>query len=195
MLDQLLSPLIFRTQAEAFSTFEMKRDFVWWAKTLVKEEAAELKEADEKNMGMEAILKELGDLIYVLVGFYNCTPLNANALVSEETNQEIEAIYIDAMETLTGICQKFKINQAIVEKSFMLVHESNMTKVDPDKGVIRRSDGKVLKGKNYKAPDMKPAVDMWESFVRELRRTGQNKTTREMFDEMTKTTIDPKMVN
>lgn len=34
------------------------------------------------------------------------------------------------------------------------VHESNMTKPDPEKGIIRRDDGKILKGINYRKPDM-----------------------------------------
>lgn len=34
------------------------------------------------------------------------------------------------------------------------VHESNMSKLDVDGSVIRREDGKVLKGPNYKEPDI-----------------------------------------
>ncbi|WP_406174175.1 MazG nucleotide pyrophosphohydrolase domain-containing protein [Streptomyces sp. NBC_00996] len=34
------------------------------------------------------------------------------------------------------------------------VHSSNMTKLGPDGGVVRRADGKVLKGDHYRAPDV-----------------------------------------
>ncbi|WP_432057753.1 MazG nucleotide pyrophosphohydrolase domain-containing protein [Streptomyces sp. bgisy022] len=34
------------------------------------------------------------------------------------------------------------------------VHRSNMTKLGPDGQVERRSDGKVLKGEHYRAPDV-----------------------------------------
>ena len=34
------------------------------------------------------------------------------------------------------------------------VHRANMSKLDTDGSVIRRDDGKVLKGPNYKAPDL-----------------------------------------
>jgi predicted HAD superfamily Cof-like phosphohydrolase len=34
------------------------------------------------------------------------------------------------------------------------VHRANMSKLDVDCSVIRREDGKVLKGPNYKAPDI-----------------------------------------
>jgi predicted HAD superfamily Cof-like phosphohydrolase len=39
-----------------------------------------------------------------------------------------------------------------------IVHESNMSKLDDDGRPILREDGKVLKGPNYKPPDMEPAL-------------------------------------
>ncbi|CAL9403170.1 hypothetical protein [Streptomyces sp. enrichment culture] len=44
------------------------------------------------------------------------------------------------------------------------VHRSNMTKLGPDGSVARRSDGKVLKGEHYRAPDVSTV----------LRRQGWN---------------------
>lgn len=37
---------------------------------------------------------------------------------------------------------------------FLEVHRSNMSKVDADGGVLRRADGKVLKGPGYRPPDL-----------------------------------------
>lgn len=34
------------------------------------------------------------------------------------------------------------------------IHRSNMTKLGPDGRVVRREDGKVLKGRHYRAPDV-----------------------------------------
>lgn len=34
------------------------------------------------------------------------------------------------------------------------IHRSNMTKVGPDGRIVRRADGKVLKGEHYEAPDV-----------------------------------------
>ncbi|MCQ9181721.1 hypothetical protein KMT30_22245 [Streptomyces sp. IBSBF 2953] len=34
------------------------------------------------------------------------------------------------------------------------IHRSNMTKLGPDGQVVRRADGKVLKGEHYQAPDV-----------------------------------------
>ena len=42
-----------------------------------------------------------------------------------------------------------------MDKAFDIVHQSNLSKLDPETGKpIYREDGKVLKGPNYKAPDM-----------------------------------------
>lgn len=41
-----------------------------------------------------------------------------------------------------------------IERIFDAVHESNMSKLDEDGKPLKRADGKVLKGKNYKEPDL-----------------------------------------
>ncbi|MFD7305737.1 MazG nucleotide pyrophosphohydrolase domain-containing protein [Streptomyces pharetrae] len=57
----------------------------------------------------------------------------------------------------TALVHGIDLDQVIAE-----VHRSNMTKLGPDGTVLRRADGKVLKGEHYEAPDV-PAV---------LRRQG-----------------------
>lgn len=42
------------------------------------------------------------------------------------------------------------------------VHRANMSKLDSDGSVLRRSDGKVLKGPNYKAPDIEKVLGLKE---------------------------------
>ena len=39
-----------------------------------------------------------------------------------------------------------------------LVHASNMSKLGPDGKPVKRGDGKVLKGPNYRAPDLSDIV-------------------------------------
>ena len=46
-----------------------------------------------------------------------------------------------------GVADKF-------EEAFKRVHESNMSKLGDDGKPVYREDGKVLKGHNYKAPDL-----------------------------------------
>ncbi len=41
-----------------------------------------------------------------------------------------------------------------MDEVFKAVHESNMSKLGDDGTPIKRPDGKVLKGPNYKAPDV-----------------------------------------
>lgn len=41
-----------------------------------------------------------------------------------------------------------------IDKVFSAVHKSNMSKLGPDGKPVRREDGKVLKGPNYRYPDL-----------------------------------------
>ena len=47
-----------------------------------------------------------------------------------------------------------------VDKAFRIVHSSNMSKLGDDGKPIKRADGKVLKGPNYKPPKMESIVDV-----------------------------------
>lgn len=41
-----------------------------------------------------------------------------------------------------------------IDKVFEEVHSSNMSKLGPDDRPVRREDGKIIKGPNYKEPDL-----------------------------------------
>lgn len=45
-----------------------------------------------------------------------------------------------------------------IDKAFREVHKSNMSKLGDDGKPVKRADGKVLKGPNYKAPDLSHIV-------------------------------------
>lgn len=45
-----------------------------------------------------------------------------------------------------------------IQEAFNRVHKSNMSKLGPDGKPLYREDGKVLKGLNYKAPDLSDLV-------------------------------------
>lgn len=45
-----------------------------------------------------------------------------------------------------------------LEEAFIRVHKSNMSKLGEDGQPIRREDGKILKGPNYKEPDLMDLV-------------------------------------
>lgn len=65
----------------------------------------------------EAALKEMVDLVYVIVG--------------------------------TAVALGYNFDLA-----FRLVHESNMSKFGEDGKPVKRADGKVIKGPNYRLPDL-----------------------------------------
>lgn len=48
------------------------------------------------------------------------------------------------------------------------VHGANMSKLDADGSVLRRSDGKILKGANYKAPDIEKILGLNEELVEDV---------------------------
>ncbi len=46
-----------------------------------------------------------------------------------------------------------------LDEVFDEIHRANMSKLDADGSVLRREDGKVLKGPNYKAPDIEAILN------------------------------------
>ena len=56
---------------------------------------------------------------------------------------------------LVYVCYQFAENMGwFLDEALNRVHESNMSKLDEDGKPIYREDGKVLKGPNYKPPDL-----------------------------------------
>jgi len=59
----------------------------------------------------------------------------------------------DLLYVLLGTFVSLGLGSQLIE-AFKRVHESNMSKLGDDGKPIYRDDGKVLKGPNYKAPDL-----------------------------------------
>ena len=57
----------------------------------------------------------------------------------------------DLMYVTIGFATTFGLP---LEEVFYEVHKSNMSKLGPNGEVLRREDGKILKGSNYKEPDL-----------------------------------------
>ena len=125
-------------------TFRGSLDARLWIK-LVKEELAE-------EVGTVAHLKEIADLQYVIEGFDLVAPDALLSLASTEELDEWEHLMIESDETLKYAMHYYG-NEAL-DEAFMRVHLSNMSKLGEDGKPIFREDGKVLKGPNYKAPDL-----------------------------------------
>jgi len=61
----------------------------------------------------------------------------------------------DLLYVTYGTALVFNID---LDTALLEVHKSNMSKLGDDGKPIRREDGKILKGKNYKEPDMSKAL-------------------------------------
>ena len=56
---------------------------------------------------------------------------------------------------LVYVCYQYAENMGwFLDEALNRVHESNMSKLDKDGTPVYREDGKVLKGPNYKPPDL-----------------------------------------
>ena len=56
---------------------------------------------------------------------------------------------------LVYVCYQYAENMGwFLDEALNRVHESNLSKLDDDGNPIYRDDGKVLKGPNYKPPDL-----------------------------------------
>ena len=68
----------------------------------------------------------------------------------------------DALKELADlvyVCYQYAENMSWnLDEAMNRVHESNMSKLDEDGKPIYRDDGKVLKGPNYKPPDLSDLV-------------------------------------
>ena len=83
-------------------------------------------------------------------------------LLGIDMNEEIKAAkaallkeLCDLQYVLSGFAVTFGLP---FDEAFKRVHESNMSKLGPDGKPIYREDGKVLKGPNYKKPDLSDLV-------------------------------------
>jgi predicted HAD superfamily Cof-like phosphohydrolase len=61
----------------------------------------------------------------------------------------------DLQYVLSGLAVELGLD---VEKAFHRVHKSNMSKLDDHGKPVYREDGKVLKSKNYKAPNLEDLI-------------------------------------
>ncbi len=60
---------------------------------------------------------------------------------------------------LVYVCYQFAENMGwFLDEALNRVHESNLSKLDDDGNPIYRDDGKVLKGPNYKPPDLSDLI-------------------------------------
>ncbi len=80
--------------------------------------------------------------------------LEAEALLFRD-NPDIHQDCVKELADLVYVCYQYAANMSWdLDKALNLVHESNMSKLGDNGEPIYREDGKVLKGPNYKPPNL-----------------------------------------
>tara|TARA_B100001250_G_scaffold405895_1_gene424090 strand:- start:1138 stop:1440 length:303 start_codon:yes stop_codon:yes gene_type:complete len=80
--------------------------------------------------------------------------LEAEGLLFRD-NPDLHSECLKELSDLVYVCYQYAANMEWdLDKALHLVHESNMSKLDGDGKAIYREDGKVLKGPNYKPPNL-----------------------------------------
>lgn len=102
-------------------------------------------------------LKELCDVLYVSTGLALTAPEHIGMLIPETERQTVMQQQGRVSRALNDYLEYYGENLFI--EAFSRVHHSNMSKLGADGNPIRREDGKILKGPNYKAPDLTDLLD------------------------------------
>jgi len=135
--------------AEFIKAFGGSLDPRLWI-NLVKEELDELY-AEKPNTAEH--LKEYVDLYYVSVGLFLVSENNSAAtLMPDDELVTLRKLLARSDRALQEHYTTYGENK--ISEAFTRVHLSNMSKLGDDGKPIRREDGKILKGPNYKAPDL-----------------------------------------
>ena len=84
--------------------------------------------------------------------------LEADGFLFRQGNN-IQEDCLKELADLVYVCYQYAENMSWdLDESLNRVHESNMSKLDEDGKPIYREDGKVLKGPNYKPPDLSDLI-------------------------------------
>ena len=73
--------------------------------------------------------------------------------------QNVQEECLKELADLVYVCYQYAENMGwFLDEALNRVHESNMYKLDEDGKPIYREDGKVLKGPNYKPPNLEDLI-------------------------------------
>lgn len=114
-------------------------------------EATEIKVETEPSL----IPEERFRLRFNLMGEENTEYLEA--CVANDKEQIADALG-DMLYILAGTALEHGM-QDYMERVFLEIHRSNMSKMDENGKPIRREDGKILKGPQYSKPNLKKIIN------------------------------------
>ena len=131
---------------EFMQAFGASLDPRMWIK-LIDEELAELYKEQPRTPNH---LKELCDLLYVSTGLALTAPEHIGMLIPEKERAKVVKQQAKVSRALNEYLVFYGENLFV--EAFNRVHASNMSKLGKDGQPIKREDGKILKGPNYKEP-------------------------------------------
>ena len=134
--------------AEFIAAFNGSLDPRLWVK-LIDEE---LEEFLAEKYGTPDHLKELCDLLYVSTGLALTAPEHIGMLLRDSERDVILEQQATVSRTLGSGLEYY--GEDVFIEAFSRVHDSNMSKLDNQGQPVLREDGKVIKGPNYKKPDL-----------------------------------------
>ena len=121
---------------------------------LIIEEAKELIEIftskEPSPESLAEVLKEASDLLFVIVGYILMAGDDTKPVLSIEADAYSKV----AVLMLDTTFESVPAFDDLLLEAFNRVCDSNMSKLDNDGKVLRREDGKLLKGPNYSPPDL-----------------------------------------
>ena len=108
------------------------------------------------------VKKQLWDMQVGLINEESCEFLDAaEELFADPEDQVNREALVKELSDLVFVCYQFAAAFNIdLDRAMTLVFESNMSKLDEQGMPIYREDGKVLKGPNYKAPDLSSCLPL-----------------------------------
>lgn len=148
-------------------SFEVQPNFEL-QNTLIQEECKEFLEvmAMQTEFNLEFgvnFLKEISDCTFVILGFTNMSrDADADEAYLDDTTVHLIAGVHMVHSPFVRIVPELVELEA---EAFDRVYNSNMSKLGKNGKPVRREDGKVMKGTNYKEPDL---TDLAATFIKLL---------------------------
>ena len=72
-----------------------------------------------------------------------------------KNNDKYKEECLKELADLVYVCYQYAVNMGWdLDRALALIHKSNLSKLDEDGKPIYREDGKILKGPNYKKPNL-----------------------------------------
>ena len=106
------------------------------------------------------IKKQLWDMQVGLINEESCEFLEAaEEVYADPENEKLREALIKELSDLVFVCYQFAAAFNLdLDEAMSRVFESNLSKLDEQGMPIYREDGKVLKGPNYKAPNLNDCI-------------------------------------